>query len=232
MSAGKILATVVAIVALAVPTVAQGATIRVTSAKQTYLSNYEWTAGSARAYLDDAGAANVLPANTALGQIVAAAAFTSTPLTISQYAGLGPYVATIGTQKVGAKGAWDIYVNGKTPSVGAGALILKKQDHVIWFLDDDYEKKGPIILDAQVTVRANGDVAVVVRQADGTGLSPAKGAAVLVDGAKVGVTDAKGRFTYTPPTDPATMGPADWDQLIVRKAGAIQSQTVVESPIT
>ena len=98
MSTRTILVTIVAIATLVIPTVAQGATIRVTSAKQPLLGNLEWESGSTRSYVNDTGAALTLPANTALGQLVAATAFTSTPLAIGEFAGLGPYIKSIGTE--------------------------------------------------------------------------------------------------------------------------------------
>lgn len=222
MSARKILVTAVAIATLVIPTVAHGATIRVTSEKKPLLGNLEWESGSTRSYVNDADAAVILPAGTALGQLVAATAFTSTPLMIGEFAGLGPYVKTIGTEKLGAKGAWDIYVNGKTPQVGAGALVLRASDQVIWFLDGDYSKKGPVILDLQVK-QLLGGVLFTVRKADGTGLKPAKGATVTVDGVAVGTTDARGRLSIPEPED--------WDAAEATLKGAIGSQTVIESPL-
>ena len=74
MSARRILVTAVAIATLVVPTIAHGATIRVTSAKRPLLGNLAWESGSTRSYVNDAGAAVLLPADTMLGQLVAATA--------------------------------------------------------------------------------------------------------------------------------------------------------------
>lgn len=130
MSARKILVTAVAIATLVIPTVAHGATIRVTSEKKPLLGNLEWESGSTRSYVNDADAAVILPAGTALGQLVAATAFTSTPLMIGEFAGLGPYVKTIGTEKLGAKGVCDLIAAGGRLSraeVLAPALELAEQ---------------------------------------------------------------------------------------------------------
>jgi hypothetical protein len=222
MSTRTILVTIVAIATLVIPTVAQGATIRVTSAKQPLLGNLEWDSGSTRSYVNDTGAALTLPANTALGQLVAATAFTSTALTIGEFAGLGPYVKTIGTERLGAKGAWDIYVNGKTPQVGAGSLVLRKSDQVIWFLDTDYSKKGPVVLDLQVK-QLLGGILFTVRKADGKGLKPAKGATITLDGTAIGTTNAKGQLSFA--------DSADWNEAHATMKGAIGSQMVIEDPL-
>lgn len=220
MTTRSILATVALLAAFIVPLSAHGATIRVTSAAEPMLGNLEWDAGSAPAYVNDTGVAAALPARSALGQLVAATSFTGTPLVVSEFAGLGAYVASIGTVKVGPKGAWMLFVNGRSSQVGAGSLQLAKGDRVLWVLDTDYAKKGPFVLDAQVTKRADGDVLVRVTKVGGTKPVAAKGATVIVDGNAVGVTDADGRLTYTPQ--------GDWDVLEARQAGAIASQLILE----
>lgn len=222
MSARTILVTAVAIATLVVPTVAHAATIRVTSAKAPLLGNLEWESGSARAYLNDAGKPHALKANTALGQLVAATAFTGTKLVIAEYEGLGPYVKSIGTERLGAKGAWDVYVNGRTPQLGAGTLVLRATDQVIWFLDTDYSKAGPVILDLDVEQLAGG-LLFTVRKADGKGYKPAVGATVTLDGVAIGTTDAKGQLSHA--------STADWDVAQATLTGTIGSQRVVESPI-
>jgi hypothetical protein len=217
MSTRTILVTTVAIATMVIPTVAQGATIRVTSAKQPLLGNLEWESGSTRSYLNDAGKARALSANTALGQLIAATAFTSTALGIGEFEGLGAYVSSIGTEKVDTKGAWMFYVNGRTAQVGSGSLKLKKSDEVIWWLDTDYAKKDPVILDLEVE-QLLGGVLFTVRKTDGKGFKAAKGATVVVDGTTVGTTDAKGQLSITPP--------GDWDEAHATMTGAIGSQTV------
>lgn len=223
MSARRILVTAVAIATLVVPTVAQGATIRITSAAGGLLGNQQWSSGSTGSYVNSAGEAKVLPAGTMLGQLVAATAFTNTKLVVTDDDTYGAYVTSIGTQKLGAKATWDVYVNGRTPQLGAGALVLKKADQVIWFLDDDYSKVGPVVLDLAYRVAADGAVTFTVRKAWGKGWSAAKGAKVTVDGTVVGTTGASGTFTYTPT--------ADWDEATATQTGAIGSQTVIEAPV-
>lgn len=222
MTTRSILATVAMLAAFIVPLSAHGASIRVTSGAEPLLGNLEWDAGSAPAYVNDTGVAAALPARSALGQLVAATSFTSTPLVISEFAGLGAYVKSIGTVPVGAKGAWMLFVNGKPSQVGAGSLQLTRNDRVLWVLDTDYAKKGPFVLDAQATKRADGTVRVRVTKVGGAKPVAAKGASILVDGERVGVTGADGTFTYTP-----LLG-ADWDLLQARQAGAIASQFVTE----
>lgn len=222
MSTRAILATVAVLAALIVPLSAQASTIRVTSAAEAMLGNLEWESGSAPAYVNDTGAAVALPARNALGQLVAATSFTATPLVVSEFAGLGPYVASIGTVKVGAKGAWMLFVNGTQAQVGAGSLQLRKSDRVLWVLDTDYAKKGPFVLDARATKRADGTVLVRVTKIGGAKPVAAKGATIVVDGTAVGVTGADGSLVVRP-----LLG-ADWDRIQARQAGSIASQFILE----
>ncbi|MFM9124101.1 MAG: hypothetical protein ACKOSO_02800, partial [Actinomycetota bacterium] len=67
MSTRRFLVTAVAIATLVIPTVAHGATIRGTSAKQPLVGNREGSAGSARAFLADAGTPRARQAHPALG---------------------------------------------------------------------------------------------------------------------------------------------------------------------
>ena len=225
MSTRAFLVIVVAIATMIAPLSASGATIRVTSAQQPLLGNLEWQSGSAPAYVTDTGTAAALPARNALGQLIAATAFTSTPLVVKEFSGLGPYVASIGTLKVGPKAAWMLYVNGRAAQVGAGSLTLKKQDRVLWVLDTDYAKAGPFVLDTQAVPRRDGTVLVRVTKIGGSKPVPAKGASIFVDNRNVGVADAKGSFLYVPPL---LGGSTDWDTLQARQAGAIASQIINE----
>lgn len=220
MSTRRFLVTAVAIATLVIPTVAHGATIRVTSAKQPLLGNLEWSSGSARAFLADDGTPRALKANTALGQLVAATAFTGTALDVGEFAGLGVYVEAIGGEKVGPKGAWMFYVNGRAAQVGADSQVLRGSDEVIWWLDTDYGKKDPVILDLSAKTQADGTVLFTARKADGKGFKAAKGATIVIDGAKAGTTNAKGQLRVTPA--------GDWDAAHAELAGAIDSQIVDE----
>ena len=78
MSARKILVTAVAIATLVVPTAAQAATLRVVTPTKTVFGASATHVGSARSYVDSKGHVHKLARHTALGQLVAAAAYTGT----------------------------------------------------------------------------------------------------------------------------------------------------------
>jgi hypothetical protein len=223
MSVRRLVVAVIASAVMALPAVAGAATIRVTSATAPQLGNLEWESGSVRSYVDTTGKAHRLGTATALGQLVAATAFTGTPVRLQYFDGLGAYVARIGSVKMGPKSAWMLFVNGRLASVGAADLRLKQSDRALWVLDPDYSKKGPFVLDATAEVVGADSVKVTVTTIGGAKPRPAVGATIEFDGIAVGTTDEKGEFTYRLPT-PAT----DWDVLQAKLAGSISSQFVEE----
>lgn len=227
MSPRKILVAAVALAIMVVPTVAQGATIRVTAENAPQLGNLEWEAGSARAYVDSSGKAHALKRNTALGQLIAATAFTDTRLGIFQYS-FGPFVTRIGNRGAKATSGWLFFVNGAPAKVGAADQILKPRDRVLWMFDRNTSKAGPFALDVQTELGNGGTVVSTVRKIGGKKPVAAAGATILIDGIAVGTTDAKGQYTHTLPTDPATGLPTDWDVLQATLAGTIPSQFVEE----
>jgi hypothetical protein len=221
MSTRTILVTIVALATTVIPAVAQAATIRVTTEQGGLLGNREWVSGSARSYVNDSRTAMMLPRKTALGQLVAATSFAGTPLVVSEFAGLGPYVKSIGTIRVGARGAWMLWVNGRAASVGAGSLVLKRSDRALWVLDGNYARRGPSVLDLRHRVTASGTTVFTVRTSSGKGWKAAKGASVIADGVSLGVTDAKGVLSVD--LDPGS----DWDVAVATMKGAIDSQAVL-----
>lgn len=227
MSARKILVTLIAVAVMAVPGVASAASIRVTSHGAPQLGNLEWNAGSARSYVDTRGDAHRLQRRTALGQLVAATAFSGTPLRIFQYS-FGPYVTRIGVRAAKPTAGWMVFVNGRPAQVGAADVILKRDDRVLWMYDPNIAKKGPYALDVQTELGTNGLVRATVHKIGGPKPVPAAGASIIIDGVRVGVTDAGGVYTYAPGVDPATGLPADWDVLQARMKGTIPSQFVIE----
>jgi hypothetical protein len=224
MPVRRLVVAVVAVAIMALPAVAGAATIRVTSAKAPLLGNLEWESGSVRSYADAKGKAHPLKARTALGQLVAATAFTDTALTIDEFAGLGAYVSSIGGIKMGPKANWNPFVNGRLAQVGAGSLKLKRSDRVVWLLDDNWGTKKTFALDIVATWDAtvpNATVTVTVtRFGDMPKPKPAVGAQIMVDGVQVATTDAEGKATITPT--------GDWDVLQAKQAGAIDSQLILE----
>ena len=93
---------------------------------------------------------------------------------------------------------------------------------MIWFLDTDYSKKGPVVLDLQVK-QLLGGILFTVRKADGKGLKPAKGATITLDGTAIGTTNAKGQLSFA--------DSADWNEAHATMKGAIGSQMVIEDPL-
>ena len=217
----------IAIAFMAVPGVASAASIRVTSHGAPQLGNLEWNAGSARSYVDTRGDTHRLQRRTALGQLVAATAFTGTPLRIFQYS-FGPYVTRIGVRGAKPTSGWMVFINGLPAQVGAADVILKRADRVLWMYDPNIAKKGPYALDVRTEVRDDGSILSTVHKVGGPKPVPAAGASIIIDGARVGATDANGQYVHTPSIDPLTGLPADWDILQARMKGTIPSQFVIE----
>lgn len=217
MRTKTILAIVIALAIMAVPVAAQAAMLRVTSAAQPFLGNLEWNVGSTQSYSDVDGNAYPLAANTALGQLVAGTAFTSTPLRVQEFAGLGPYVAKIGRVKVPATGSWMLFVNSKAAQTGALSVILKKSDRVLWVLDLNYAKKGPFVLNMNAITLANGDIRAKVTRIGGTKPTAAAGAGIYIDGKKVATTNKQGFVRFAP-------SGTDWNVLQAKMTGSISSQ--------
>lgn len=227
MSPRTILVAVAALAIMVVPAVAQGATVRVTSYNAPQLGNLEWRVGSARAYVDTRGRAHRLQRNTALGQLVAATAYTRTPLRVFQYS-FGPYVTRIGVRKARPTSGWLLFVNGRPAQVGAADVVLRRDDRALWMYDGNIAKKGPYALDVQTEIADDLTVVSTVTKVGGPKPVPAAGAKILIDGVVVGTTDAEGRYVHTLPTDPTTGALVNWEVLQARMRGTIPSQYVVE----
>jgi hypothetical protein len=225
MSKRTFLVTLLALAMLVIPLSAHGASIRVAAAGSPYLGNLEWESGSARTYLAADGTAHILKPNTALGQLVAATAFTDTRLVITQFS-FGPFVSAIGTRGGKPSEGWLYFVNGRPAQVGAADLNLRTRDRVLWLFDPDTQKKGPYVLDVRVAVRTNGTVVATVRKVGGKKPVAARGASIYIDGRLVGKTNAAGRYIHRLPVDTATGSFADWGILQAKMKGVIPSQLV------
>jgi len=223
MSKRTFLTTLLALAILVFPVAAHGASIRVAAAGSPYLGNLEWEAGSARTYMASDETVHLLKPNTALGQLVAATAFTDTRLVITQFS-FGPFVSAIGQRGGRATEGWLYFVNGRPAQVGAADLVLKPKDRVLWLFDPDTGKAGPFVLDVTSATTANGRTTITVRKIGGQRPVPAKGAAILLDGVRVGTTDARGRFVFTQPTSGRL---AEWETVRATQRGAISSQSVL-----
>lgn len=168
------------------------ATLRVITPSRTVLGAHPPLVGAARSYLDDAGAAHALKANTVMGQLVAGTAFYGVPLDVSFNPSLGGYVSAIGGVSGGSKGFWELFVNDRSATLGAEAQTFRAGDEVVWVLDPDFSAPGPFFLDLNVVRRSAGRVTFSVVQAGGTSPVPAAGATIRVNG-RILVTARNGR---------------------------------------
>lgn len=200
MRTRSLLVAAAVIGAALIPTAsADAATLRVVAGKRTLLSVTQVNAGSTRSYIDTAGRAHRLRANTALGQLVAANAFYNTYIRVGYMSGLGGFVTTIAGIPAPEGGYWALFVNGDMAMLGADSTVIGRDDAVVWLADDDYSSaNGPWAYQLSADEHANGTVTFTGIRIGGAKATPAKGAPVLLDGVRIGVLDAKGRLVTRP----------------------------------
>lgn len=155
--------------------------------------------GAARAYLDADGAPHALPADTAMGQLVAAGGAWGFGVRVKQFGDAG-FVDAIAGRAGGASGFWALYVNGVASQVGASDVTLHRGDEIVWLRDPDFNVPGPTFLDADA-FRTSGGYRVLVRRAGIGRPVPAAGATLVVRG-RVVRADARGvaRIAVAPGT--------------------------------
>jgi hypothetical protein len=173
-----------ALLATAAPAAAAPPTIRVETVSRELVPPL--TNGSARSYVDTAGAAHVLPARSALGQIVAVAARRDVPVTVQFFASFNSGLLQRFASGRSATGGWQFTVNGVPSQVGADVATVPNGAEVVWWLIDDFGKQGallPLDLDL-VSKRPNGAVRFRVTRFDsGSGkVLGARGATLRVNG--------------------------------------------------
>ena len=183
-----------------IPTTANAATLRVVTPAKTVFGATATSVGSARAYLDSKGKAHALKANTALGQLVAAAGYTGTSINAVYSAGMGAYVTKIDGVAAPKTGYWELFVNDLPAAVGADALVLRKSDRVLWIADSDYSaKNGPFVYDLTAQKNSDGTITFTGWRVGGPKPVPAAGVMISVTGLVGATLNAKGQTTLTLP---------------------------------
>jgi hypothetical protein len=205
-----------------IPTTASAATLRVVAQTTTVFGAQATTVGSARAYLDTKGHAHALKANTALGQLVAAAGYVGAPLKAVYYPAYKSAVVTeIDGVNAPKTGYWELFVNGYPSQVGAADLILKKTDSVVWVADTDYSaKNGPFVYELSSKDNGDGTVTFTGVKIGGPKPVPAAGVALSVTGLVGATLDAKGKATL------AVTSP--WTASIGARGNVLGSETLTK----
>jgi hypothetical protein len=176
------------------------ATIRVETLRRELVA--QTPVGSARAYLDSAGAAHALAPNTALGQLVALGSALGVPTTIQYFAAYNEGLfEAFGSAHGGANGGWNFAVNGVPATIGADQTTLHRGDRVVWWMVTDFATQAAVEpLDLVVTADHHGRVVFTTRRWYAKGLAGAlrgaAGAALLVNHKRYRVA-ANGRVTVT-----------------------------------
>jgi hypothetical protein len=189
MRPSRAIPATLAILAIAAPTAAARPTIRVETVKRELVRPLP--SGSVRSYVDTDGAAHVLPARSALGQVVALGARLDVPVGIQFF----PSFSSGLLQRFGsgrsATGGWQFTVDGVPSQVGADVTVLPRNAEVVWWLIDDFATQGgllPLDLDVVSTSRRGTVKFRVTRFDPATGkVHGAKGATLRVAGRSVKV---------------------------------------------
>jgi uncharacterized protein DUF4430 len=184
MRPSRAIPATLAILAIAAPTAAARPTIRVETVKREMVSPQ--ASGSVRSYVDTDGAAHVLPARSALGQVVALGARLDVPVGIQFFASFSSGLLQRFGSGQSATGGWQFTVDGVPSQVGADATVLPRKAEVVWWLIDDFATQGgllPLDLDL-VSKSRRGTVRFRVTRFDpATGkVRGAKGATLRVAG--------------------------------------------------
>lgn len=95
----------------------------------------------------------------------------------------GPYVDQIGRYVAGSSTGWVFKVNGASPPVGAGAVLLRPGDHVLWYWATFGPAGGPPTLSLRAGATRN--CYRVLAQDDNGKAKAARGARLRVDGRSV-----------------------------------------------
>ena len=144
MRPSRAIPATLAILAIAAPAAAARPTVRVETVSKELIGPK--TSGSVRSYVDSTGAAHVLPAGTALGQIVAVGARFDVPVDIQFFASFNSGLLTrFGSAKAPASGGWQFTVNGVPPQVGADATVVPRNAEVVWWMINDFTTQGALL---------------------------------------------------------------------------------------
>jgi hypothetical protein len=173
-----------AILAVAVPAAAARPTVRVETVQKEIIGPQ--ASGSVRSYVDTDGTAHVLPAHTALGQLVALGARFDLPVDVKFFSSFSSGFLLRFGRAQSATGGWQFAVNGAPGQVGADATVLPRNAEVVWWLIDDFGTQGgllPLDLDLVAHTRRGTLKFKVTRFDKGTGkVAGAKGAKLRING--------------------------------------------------
>jgi len=173
-----------AVLAVVAPVAAARPTVRVETVKKEILG--PTASGSVRSYVDTVGPAHVLPARSALGQVVAVGARYDVPVDVQFFASFSSGLLTRFGSAQSKTGGWQFTVNGAPPPVGADATVVPRNAEVVWWLIDDFATQGgllPLDLDLVAHTRRGTLKFKVTRFDAGTGkVAGAKGAKLRING--------------------------------------------------
>jgi hypothetical protein len=185
-----------------IPATAHAATLRVVTDAKTIFGATATQVGSTRSYVDTKGHVHKLKPHTALGQLVAAAAYRNKPIKAVYYPDFGDaVVTTINGHTAPKTGYWELFINGYPAQLGASATILKHTDNALWVADTDYSaKNGPFVFDLSSKKNADGTVTFTGWKIGGPKPVPAVGERLLINDVLTAPLDAKGQLTVAVPT--------------------------------
>ncbi len=155
--------------------------LRVVDARKNVL-DYK-AVGAARSWADTAGGAHALGPNTAMGQLVAGAAFAGLDVGIEP----SSFVTSIDGVPGGATGSWALLIDNAMSPVGAADATLSAGQEVVWLRDPDFASAGPAYLDLDATATARGGLSLLVTRV----ALDAVGGAVVKPAARVKVRIAQ-----------------------------------------
>ncbi len=184
MKPRRAIVATLALLAVAVPASAAATpTIRVETVSKELVAPV--SSGSVRSYVDTAGVPHVLPARSALGQIVALGAHQDVAVGVQFFASFSSGLLQRFGSSQSATGGWQFTVNGVPSPVGADTAVVPNGAEVVWWLIDDFGTQGALLpLDLDVVKKSRGDVRFrVTRYDQATGkVVAARGATLRING--------------------------------------------------
>lgn len=144
MRPSRAIPATLAVLAIAAPAAAARPTVRVETVSKELIGPQ--ASGAVRSYVDSTGAAHVLPAGTALGQLVAVGGRFDLPVRIQFFASFSSGLLTrFGSAAAPASGGWQFTVDGVPPQVGADVAVVPRKAEVVWWMIDDFTTQGGLL---------------------------------------------------------------------------------------
>lgn len=201
-------------------------TIRVEGGSATLIPQMQLVGGTT--FVRDTTDTDVIsvPMTSATGQLGLATGLFGLPLgfDLFDFGGPSSFVTQIGPNKMppSFSPAWRLKVNHKLTDVGADAVIVKPDDHVLWSFAADFDAPELDLRVARRVITSGQDVAVQVVKFDNTGAAtPAAGAKIAVTTPTTRRTvraDASGRARVDLASAPGTY------RVSATLSGAVRSQ--------